>query len=114
MPIHSVPKPRSSDLRLVVDHSAGDFSLNAMIPQEAIAACRLDTLKYLGGALLQYHCKHGNVRLVLFKSEVSLAYHRMPLHPLYQLKQVITIGSDRFVYRCNNFGNRAVFISGSL
>ena len=109
MPIHSVPKPRSSDLRLVVDHSAGDFSLNAMIPREAIAGCRLDTLKHLGGALLQYRRKHGNVRLVLFKSDVSLAYRRMPLHPLYQLKQVITVDGNRFVDRCNNFGNRAAF-----
>ena len=111
MPIHAIPKPNSSDLRLVVDHSAGDFSLNAimMIPHDAIAGCCLDTLKHLGGALLQYRHIHGNVRLVLFKSDVSLAYRRMPLHPLYQLKQIITVDGSRFVDRCNNFGNRAAF-----
>ena len=31
MPIHAVPKPHSSDLRLVTNHSAGNYSLNSMI-----------------------------------------------------------------------------------
>ena len=31
MPIHAVPKPNSTDLRLVTDHSAGPFSLNSMV-----------------------------------------------------------------------------------
>ena len=30
-PIHSAPKPRSDKLRLINDHSAGEFSLNSMI-----------------------------------------------------------------------------------
>ena len=31
MPIHAVPKPHSTDLHMVADHSAGQFSLNSMI-----------------------------------------------------------------------------------
>ena len=31
MPIHAVPKPHSTDLRLVTNHSAGNYSLNSMI-----------------------------------------------------------------------------------
>jgi hypothetical protein len=30
-PIHVVPKPHSTKLRLIVDHSAGSYSLNSMI-----------------------------------------------------------------------------------
>jgi hypothetical protein len=30
-PIHSAPKPRSEKLRLINDHSAGEYSLNSMI-----------------------------------------------------------------------------------
>lgn len=34
VPIHVVPKPRSAKMRLIVDHSAGEFSLNRMIPKD--------------------------------------------------------------------------------
>jgi hypothetical protein len=37
MPIHAVPKPHSTDLRLVTNHSAGDYSLNSMIRREDIS-----------------------------------------------------------------------------
>ena len=36
MPIFAVPKPHSTDLRMVTDQSAGKFSLNSMIPREDI------------------------------------------------------------------------------
>ena len=42
MPIHVVPKPHSSDFRLVTNQSAGDFSLNLMIRCEDIAGYPLD------------------------------------------------------------------------
>jgi hypothetical protein len=31
----------------------------------------------------------------------------MPVHPLWQILQVITFENSRFVNRCNHFGNRA-------
>lgn len=107
MPIHTVPKPRSDKLRLVVDHSASKHSLNSMIPREAIAGGRLDTLKDLGQSLIEYRRIHGDkVELVVFKSDVSAAYRRMPMHPLWQIKQIITVDGERQVDRNNNFGNR--------
>lgn len=107
MPIHSVPKPGSTKLRLVVDHSASDYSLNSMISREDIAGTKLDTIKNLVDSILQFRRQHSqNVELVLFKSDVSAAYRRLPMHPLWQVKQIITVEGDRFVDRCNNFGNR--------
>ncbi len=47
IPFGVVPKPRSSKLRLIVDHSAGDYSPNSMILKWE-GHIHLDTLKHLG------------------------------------------------------------------
>jgi hypothetical protein len=106
-PIHAVPKPRSEKLRLVNDHSAGPFSLNSMIAREDVAGAKMDSIADLIGALLRYRRKHPDKRLVLFKSDVSAAYRRLPLHPLWQIKQIITVDDNRHVDRCTSFGGRA-------
>ena len=105
-PVHAVPKPRSEKLRLVNDHSAGIFSLNSMIAREDIAGAKMDTISDLAGAILQYRRKHPDKNLVLFKSDVSAAYRRLPLHPLWQIKQIVTIDNARHVDRCTSFGGR--------
>nr|GAT60586.1 predicted protein [Mycena chlorophos] len=114
-PIHAVPKPQSEKLRMVVNHKHGEYSLNSMIPREQIAGAKLDSLKNLGNWLLELRRRHGpNVELVVWKSDVSQAYRRLPMHVLWQLKQIVTIDGMRHVDRCNNFGSRGaarIFIS---
>jgi hypothetical protein len=66
----------------------------------------LDTLYVLGKALVKVKKQHGNVPLVLFKTDVSQAYHRLPVHPLWQLRQVVMICGSYHVDNNNNFGNR--------
>lgn len=105
-PVHVVPKPNSTKLRLVVDHSAGEFSLNSMINLDDSFRVKLDGMGSLGLSLLQFRREHGPVPLVVFKSDVSQACRRLPMHPLWQLKQVITVNNSRYVDRCNNFGER--------
>jgi hypothetical protein len=105
-PIHAVPKPRSDKLRLVNDHSAGEFSLNSMINRADIVGAKMDSISDLIGALLRYHRDHPNTALILFKSDVSAAYRRLPLHPLWQIKLIITIDQIRHVDRCTSFGGR--------
>ncbi|KAJ7067286.1 hypothetical protein C8F01DRAFT_1208405 [Mycena amicta] len=106
-PVHAVPKPQSEKLRLVVNQSYGEFSPNSMIPREASAGARLDQLPGLGNTLLELHRRHGpNTDIVVWKSDVSQAYRRLPVHPLWQLKQIVTVDGKRYVDRCNNFGNR--------
>ena len=105
IPIGVVPKPHSDKLRLVVDQSSGDYSLNSFIPRQD-AAVPLDNLHDLGAILHNVHTLHGaNIRLVLFKSDVSQAYCRLPLCFLWQLFQIITIDGVCHVDRNNNFGN---------
>ncbi|KAG1861379.1 hypothetical protein C8R48DRAFT_774130 [Suillus tomentosus] len=90
-PVHVVLKPNSTKLHLVVDHSAGEFSLNSMI--------NLDNTS-------KFRREHGDVPLVVFKSDVSQVYRRLPMHPLWQLKQVITVNNNCYVDHCNNFGRK--------
>ncbi|KAL6305027.1 hypothetical protein BKA93DRAFT_708971, partial [Sparassis latifolia] len=47
MPVHAVPKPHSSKLRFINDHSVGPFSLNAMI-DKANVGMRPDNVQDLG------------------------------------------------------------------
>jgi hypothetical protein len=105
IPIGVVPKPHSDKLRLVVDQSSGDFSPNSLISREHVAV-PLDSLHHLGLSLINARSVHGDVPLVVFKSDVSQAYRRIPLHFLWQLFQIITIDTMRHVDRNNNFGNR--------
>jgi len=111
IPIGVVPKPHSINLRLVVDQSSGDFSPNSFISRDKVAV-PLDNLHDLGACLLGVRLTHGmDIPLVVFKSDVSQAYRRIPLHFLWPLFQVITIDGMRHVDRNNNSGNRG---AGSL
>ena len=105
-PVHAVPKPRSEKLRLVNDHSAGIFSLNSMIAREDVAGAKMDSISDLIGALLRYRKRFPDKALILFKSDVSAAYRRLPLHPLWQIKQIVTVDGARHVDRCTSFGGR--------
>ena len=107
MPIHAVPKPRSAKFRLVTDHSAGQYALNRMISRDDIAGVTLDNVHDLGQALRLIHLQDPEARLILWKADVSEAYRQMPMHPLWQIKQVVTIDSPRYVDHCNVFGGRA-------
>lgn len=102
-----VPKPHSDKFRLVVDHTVGEHAPNSFIPRERVAV-PLDNLHDLGLCLIKVRAIHGDsTRLVVFKSDVSQAYRRLPLHFLWQLFQIVTIDGMRHVDRNNNFGNRA-------
>jgi hypothetical protein len=105
-PIHAMPKPRSEKLRLVNDHSAGPFSLNSMIAREDVAGAKMDSISDLTEALIRYRKIYPGKKLVIFKSDVSAAYRRLPLHPLWQIKQIVTIDDVRHVDHCTSFGGR--------
>ena len=111
MPIHVVPKPHSTDFRLVTNHSAGVYSLNSMIKREDICGFPLDNMTHLGEMLLKKKKDFPDEELVLFKSDLSDAYRNLPMHPLWQIKQVNTIQKRRHVDRRNCFGGKG---SGSL
>ena len=114
MPLHAVPKPHSDDLRLVTDHSTGPFSLNNMIDHSCVTGFPLDNMRHLGEMLLHTRRSIGNVPLTLWKSDIVDAYRLLPMHPLWQAKQIITVDRERYVDRNLAFGSSAspgIFIS---
>jgi hypothetical protein len=107
MPIHAVPKPHSSDFRLVTDHSAGRFSLNSMVDTERIRGCPLDNMRHIGEHLLELRRTYDSRPLVMFKSDIAEAYRLIPMHPIWQLKQAVFVDGEGHIDRRNCFGNSA-------
>ena len=60
----------------------------------------------LGNALLGVKRCFGDVPIVLFKTNVSQAYRRLPVQPLWQLRQIVSIQGSYHIDNNNNFGNR--------
>ena len=114
MPIHAVPKPNSSDLRLITDHSAGPFSLNSMIDHSQVTGFPLDNMRHLGEMLFDVRRSLGNIQLTLWKSDIADAYRNLPISPLWQIKQIVTVDNERYVDRNLCFGSTSspgIFIS---
>ena len=108
MPVHAVPKPGSSDLCMVTDHSSGTFSLNSMIDHSLVTGYPLDNMVHMGEMLLSYRrnaCDYQS--LVMWKSDIAEAYRLMPLHPCWQIKQINTVDGQHYVDRNNAFGSSA-------
>jgi hypothetical protein len=106
VPVHTIPKPEDK-LRLIVDHSAGTYSINSMINQQAILGVKLDGIKTLGDSIRAFCATHPMDDLTLWKSDIAATYRQMPMHPLWQIKQAICIGDQFSIDRCNTFGGRA-------
>jgi len=50
VPVHTIPKPEDK-LQLIVDHSAGTYSINSMIDRQSISGVKLDGIKTLGDSI---------------------------------------------------------------
>ena len=97
MPIHAVPKPGTNKHRLVTDHSAGKYALNSMISREDIAGVTLDNVQDLANGLRVFRRNHPHAKLNLWKADISEAYQHMPMHPLWQIKQIVSFQDLRYV-----------------
>ncbi|KIK42811.1 hypothetical protein CY34DRAFT_12163 [Suillus luteus UH-Slu-Lm8-n1] len=107
MPIHAVPKPGTNKHQLVTDHSAGKYALNSMISPEDIAGVTLDNIHDLANGLRSFRHSRPHAKLILWKADVSEAYRHMPMHPLWQIKQIVSFQGRQYVDRRNVFGGRA-------
>ncbi|KIJ53091.1 hypothetical protein M422DRAFT_242196 [Sphaerobolus stellatus SS14] len=104
-PIEAIPKPQSSGMRMITDQSTGPHALNSFIPKQA-ATVRYDNMHDLGKLLRKVHATHNRPPAYLFKSDCSEAFRRIPMHPLWQIRQIVTIDGEWHVDRCLVFGNR--------
>ncbi|KAF8994781.1 hypothetical protein BDQ17DRAFT_1430791 [Cyathus striatus] len=108
MPIHAVPKGESL-FRMITNQSAGENALNSLISHKSVeGCCPLDSLHHLGDTLLRLKRKYGHLRdLLLFKFDVKSAYRLIPMHPLWQCMQVVTMPDGTlYIDRNNVFGGR--------
>ncbi|PPQ92713.1 hypothetical protein CVT25_014020 [Psilocybe cyanescens] len=105
-PTYQIPKAGTSEFRLVTDHSAGPFSLNSMIPRKYIAGYPLDNMTHLGEMLRDIKRKYPNEDIVLWKLDISEAYRNLPVHKVWQVKQINTIDGMRHVDRRTCFGGK--------
>jgi len=104
MPIYAVPKPNQSDHHLVTDQHYGKYFLNSLIQHDKVTGFPLDNMVHFGEMLMDLDKKGPNKRRVAWKSDVVEAYRILPMHPLWQIKQINTINGKRHVDRCNAFG----------
>lgn len=102
MPQHVVQRDNGK-LRLVTNQSAGQFSLNSMIPLTE-RSFPLDGLQNLGRTIRRQRFQHPESRQTLFKSDIQSAYRLLPMAPAWQAKQIIRINGLYCVDRCNAFG----------
>jgi hypothetical protein len=106
LPIRVVDKPGSDEFRLIIDASAGEYSPNSLISKDD-SSVHMDGIQAFGQILRKVRAQHPGRDLVVWKSDVSRAYRLMPMALLWQIRQIVTIDGQRYVDRCNQFGNRA-------
>jgi hypothetical protein len=77
----------------------------------------MDGIKSLGASLRAFRKTEGDdVELVMWKSDIQMAYRNLWLSPEWQAKQIVSVGDKRYVDHCNCFGNRSsykIFLSFS-
>jgi hypothetical protein len=89
-----------------------------MIDRDKVTGYPLDNLAKLGRMLVMLRHAHpdliSRLALTLWKSDIAEAYRLCPLHPAWQIKQAIRVGSEYYVDRRLLFGSSgspAIFIS---
>ena len=60
-----------------------------------------------GQAMHQAHQDNPSVDLILYKLDIATAFLNLPVHPIWQLCQVITVDNAKYIICCLVFGNRA-------
>ena len=78
-PVHTIPKPSSEKLHMVVNYSTGKYSLNSMIDPKDITGIKLYGIHSLRVSLRAFRAKNPETNLVIFILDVGAAYCQMPI-----------------------------------
>jgi hypothetical protein len=90
--------------RIITDHAGS--GLNNGISKDD-SRVKYDDMHPFGQAMRQARSKNPSVDLVLYKSDVAAAFLNLPAHPLWQLRQVVSVDGKKYIVRRLVFGNRA-------
>ena len=74
-------------------------ALPILISREDIAGVTLDNVQDLGNALRYLRQQEPDLDLILWKADVSQAYRRMPLHPLWQITRSLVMSFPSLALR---------------
>ncbi|KAF5335864.1 hypothetical protein D9758_016688 [Tetrapyrgos nigripes] len=90
--------------RVITDFTGS--GINAGISQEE-AHVKYDDMRSFGLALRQARLAHPGKELILFKDNIKGAFPTLPAHPIWQLRQVVTVDDDLHIVRRMVFGGRS-------
>ena len=105
MPIFAIPKTLNLlDLWWVTDQSFRKYLLNSIIDHKKVTSYPLDNMTQFGEMLLDLEKREPNSKQVVWKSDIAETYQILPMHLLWQIKQINAINGHSYVDRCNAFG----------
>jgi hypothetical protein len=90
--------------RIITDHSAS--GLNDYIPRDE-AHILYDDLRSFGQVLYDAAEANPGRDIITFKDDVASAFLNLPVHPFYQIRQLVSVDDHYHVIRRLVFGNRA-------
>jgi hypothetical protein len=82
--------------RVVTDHASS--GLNDGIPKEE-SKVQYDDMHPFGHALRLARQQNPAVDLILYKSDVASAFLNLPAHPVWQLRQVVSVDDKKYIVR---------------
>ncbi|EGF98895.1 uncharacterized protein MELLADRAFT_95065 [Melampsora larici-populina 98AG31] len=100
-PLLLASKPGSNKLCMCTNMSFGQPSLNDLIDKDK-AHVSYSPLATFGPYMKEV--PFAAALLILWKSDVAWAYQNMPMHPQWQIRQIIKIANLYYGDRCTNFG----------
>ncbi|KAM5532491.1 hypothetical protein V8D89_013844, partial [Ganoderma adspersum] len=90
--------------RVMTDHSASGLNDGIL---RSKAKVRYDDMHDFGQILFDAHRRYPDRDLTLYKSDVSTAFLNLPAHPIWQLRQVVTVDDNFHIVQRLVFGSRA-------
>ncbi|RDB21877.1 hypothetical protein Hypma_010992 [Hypsizygus marmoreus] len=95
---------QNNKARVITDHSGS--GINDGIPK-ADAHVKYDDMHPFGQTLHDVRAANPGRRIITYKSDVASAFLNLPAHPLWQLRQVVSVEGRLYIVRRLVFGNRA-------
>lgn len=106
-PLQSILSPNQAQ---TLSTLVAEFLPNSMIDCDNVASTCMDGIKSLGTSLCAFHNVEGHeAQLIMWKSDIQMAYWNMWVSPEWQTKQIVTIGDKRYVNWCNCFDNHSLY-----
>ncbi|KAG0151075.1 hypothetical protein CROQUDRAFT_11862, partial [Cronartium quercuum f. sp. fusiforme G11] len=103
-PLLLVVKKGMSKMHVCTNMSYGKASLNNLVIKDKIRVI-FNSLISFAPYMVELK-KHGK-KLFLWKTDAARAYWNMPIHPQYQLRQIVLIDGQYHIDHCANFGSSA-------